>query len=570
MAPAVLLVYANPAVTGRPVPPYGMERIATAMRAAGCEVRCVCPFIEADPQASLRAALAREPELVGFSVRNIDDALVVRTELGPGDIDLGFYLDDVRPLVAMALERVGPRRVLLGGAALSSGCLPVLRYLGARLAIRGAAEDLVFALGQQMAGGGEPRLPDDPRVVDLDRLDEQDWLAGLAPHASPPAPRGMGMDFAAAPRQTERLPPFQALVADRDGRVPVQISTGCDRRCLFCVEGRFSGGRVALRPVDDVVAEIDHLQRLGIRRFWLGASELNVPDERHAIRLLRALRGRALDLRVFIQPAPVSDNLLDALEGVDIQAVDLSFELGHLDPALLRAGAGPCNLAQIEALAERYARRGHRQLHGSVLFGAHPEETLESLERAFAVARELDSILPDGLGLSYAAGARVYPETGLADYISAHWEACLPSLYTLPGEAPDPSFVRPVVFSRPLPPRRLLGRVRAGLSTLRGPVGTMNSEAPSTARAVEAERLIDRALFRRAGGNHREAARLLQAAVASDPENIEALFLLADHRHNHLGDRVGARLALVRAAAVLHPGDPRQDEVRVALRVLDR
>ena len=53
MPPRVLLVYANPAITATPVPPYGMEKVAQAFRLAGCEAIMLAPFIETDPLATL-------------------------------------------------------------------------------------------------------------------------------------------------------------------------------------------------------------------------------------------------------------------------------------------------------------------------------------------------------------------------------------------------------------------------------------------------------------------------------------------------------------------------------------
>ncbi len=115
MRPRVLLVYANPAATATPVVPYGMERIAQVMGLAGCEVELLAPWIEADPLGHFQSALDAGWDLVGFSVRNIDDALVVRSTEGEADIDTRFYLDAVRPLVRSALSAMPPGRVLLGG-----------------------------------------------------------------------------------------------------------------------------------------------------------------------------------------------------------------------------------------------------------------------------------------------------------------------------------------------------------------------------------------------------------------------------------------------------------------------
>jgi len=557
--PHVLLIYANPAVTATPVTPYGMERIAQVMGLAGCEVQMLAPFIEAAPLAALRDAISAFepdlPDLIGFSVRNIDDALVVRGESptpGAGDIDTTFYLDAVRPLVDAAIAAVGPERVVLGGAALGAGGAAVLRFLGASLGLSGPSEDLAFGMARQLATGQAIALPDDPRVLRADTA------------ADSPQPARWPTRWRAPPGLPTRMGPYLGLALARGGRVPVRVSAGCDRRCAFCVEARFLGHNVVPRPVDAIVAEIDALTALGIRRFWLAASELNAPDDRHAIALLKRLAGRGLDLRGFMQVAPVSDALLDAMEAAGLDPEGLSFEFGHLDDAVLRAGGGPANRRQIDALVETWLRRGYRQLGGSVLFGAHPAETEATLERALDDARTLDDALPDGLGLAYACGARVYANTPLADWIRANPAAAAPHLYTR-GDAVDPAFVRPVVYCQPGAPRALLTRVNAALQGTKGPMGPMNVEASG----APADALVNRGIWRLQEERIEAAAACFREAIALSPDHAEALSQLARVAANHLGDADEARRALRRLLALLPAEDARREELRRALSTLE-
>lgn len=557
MPPRVLLVYANPAVTATPVPPYGMERVSQAFRLAGCETRMEAPFIEEDPLAALREALAWGPDLVGFSVRNVDDALVVRSELGPGDIDTTFYLDEVRPLIALARDRLGPERVCVGGAALSSGPLPILRYLGADWGISGPAEDLCYWIGRALAKGEGLVLPGDPRVIrHQPPLD--------SPHASPPRPRGFAKPWRAPPGPTPRMGGYLRLTNTRGGRIPVQIAAGCDRRCSFCVEARFTGYAVTSRSAEDVLAEVRALQRVGVKRFWLATSEINVPTARHGVEVLRRLAGLDIELQLFLQVAPVDGELLDALEGAGVDPSALSYEFGHFDDAVLRAGGGPANRAAIDRLVDLYVKRGYPVLGGSVLLGAHWLETEGTLQNALDYALQVDRALPRGLGLSYATGGRVYPETALADWIAAHRDQARPHLYG----ADDPSFVRPVIFSRPFAPRRLMAWVKARLDGARGHMGPMNAEAPATFERLQAEKLVNRGIWRAAEGRAAEARHDLQAALALAPDHLEALAQLALVLANQLDDKDGAGAALARLLIALGEDDARRPEVERALRQL--
>lgn len=534
--PSVLLAYLNPAVTALPVPPYGMERVAHALRVAGCAVRWVAPFVERDPIAAFTAALRPTPDLVALSVRNLDDALVVRGEHGPGDIDTRGYVDDCRPLVEAAVQAVGEDRVLLGGTAIGAGGEAAVRALGARWALYGPAEDVAWRIGRALVHG-EP-WPDDPRLLDA-----------TTPR---PRPRGFGAGYRSAPGVPARMGPYLGATLARGGRVAVQISAGCDRRCGFCVEARFLGKIVVPRPIDDVVAEVASLVRIGVRKLWLAGSELNVPDDRHAIALLRRLAPYKLDLQTFLQPAPVSDDLLDAMIDAGIDPESLSYELGHLDDRILRRGGGPTNRAAIDRLVDTYLRRGLRMLGGSVLLGAHPDETDDTVQGAIDGALAIDRALPGGLGLAYATGGRVYPETALADWVRANRDAARPHLYG----ADDPDFVQPVIFSKPASPRALLARVRAGLAGARGRMFPMNAEASGDEAALTAEAAIFRALWRTQEDRLDEAlAELAQAGDHPDALRHEALL-----RANELGDRAGAVAAIDRLLTLLPEGDPRRAE----------
>lgn len=544
----VLLVYANPAITAAPVPPYGMERIAQVFGLAGCEVRMLAPFIEPDPVAIVREQLdAWQPDLVGFSVRNIDDTLIVRGVDGEGELDTHFYLDAVKALVDVAVEALGAERVMAGGAAVGAGPEPVLRHLGLAWGITGPAEDLCWSIGRRLASGEGLVLPKDARVVRV---------------ASPaPRPRGFADAWRPPPGPTPRLAPYLRLTVARNSRVPVQIAHGCDRRCAFCVEARTTGYRVVQRNPDDIVAEVRALRRAGVRRFWLTTSELNVPDERHALEVLRRLKHQPADYRLYLQPAPISDALLDALEDLGVDPGGLNFEFGHLSDTILRAGGGPANWRHIEALADTFLRRGYRQLGGSMLFGAHWLETDATVAEAITRIRQLDASFEDGLGLAYACGGRLYPETTLAKWVADHREESAPHLY---GDD-DPSFVRPVVFCRPGSPRGLLRHVVDALGQTRGPIAPMNTETPASPDQLEAERLVNRGIWRLGEDRAPEAAACLEGALERVPDHLEALRQLALVYANHLGDGARAVEALERLGAALPAGDARYSEVEAAL-----
>jgi hypothetical protein len=539
--PRVLIVYANPAVTATPVAPYGAERIAHAFRVAGCEAQVVSPWLQWKPAQALDDALDQfRPDLVGFSVRNVDDALIVRSAQGEGDLDTTFYLPAIRRLVRRVQARNLP--ILLGGAALATMPEGVMRYLRVPHAILGPADDLVWRLGRALVQGTPfpDALPDDPRV------------ATISPSAAlrvPDRTRGDADAWRPVPGPTPRQPEWLALARARGGRVPVAFSAGCDRRCHFCVEASFLGWRVRPRPVDEVVHEITLLRRAGVRRVWLAASELNVPDARHATAVLGALAAAKLDVEVtgFLQPAPVDDALLDAFVAVGVDPSTLSWEFGHLDDGLLRAGAGPANRASLDRLVETYVRRGHAVLGGSILLGAHPLETDATVDSAITTAKVYDAALPGGLGLAYAAGGRVYPAAPLGRWVRDHLAEAGPHLY---GRR-SVGFVAPLVFCRPGSPRALLGRIQAGLAGCKGPMAPLNAEAAASPAALAAEKWINLAVLAAASEDVPAAEHAARSALRRHPDHPEALKQLGLLLANQRGDVGGALVVFRRLAGVV-------------------
>ncbi len=551
--PRVLVLHANP--LGGAVPPYGAERVAQALVGAGCAVRISTPFWAARPLPAFERDLSWEPGLVALSLRNADDALVVRSPRGRGPIDTRSCLPAVRPLVAAARARGVP--VLAGGAGIAALGPAGLSALGVDFGVVGPADDLLLRMGRSLASGTPfpVCLPHDPRVIAASR-------APVPPEGAPPLPPDAGLQ---PPGSTPRLGEGLALVRFRGGRLPVSTAAGCDRRCWFCVEGAFLGGHVRPRPPQEVAAEVARLARAGFPRIWLAASELNVPDAAHATAVLRAVAraGVRVDLRAFLHAGAVDDDLLSALEDVGMDPQDLGFEFGHLDPDLLARGAGPAPRVAVDRLVETWLRRGYRMLGGTVLLGGHPAETWDTVDTALEAAQAFDAALPGGFGLSFSAGARVYPAAPLGRWVTARPGEARPDLY---GGRPG-DLASPVVYCRPGPPRELLDHVLRGLAALRGPVAPLNATAPLRPAARRAEALVDRSVLAARAGHTSTALRALRAAIRLDPDHRDALRHLALLLANVRGDRDGARDALHRLLRLV--SGEAATEVETALAMLE-
>src|ERR1700687_4646731 len=127
----VMLVYSNRARIMEPPPPIGLSYVATAARQAGHDVRFVDLMMSRQPLAELRAAMNEfQPEVVGFSVRNIDNVVAQRTS---------WHLDEVREMIA-TVRAQSAARVVLGGPAASILGATALERLDADFVVVGEGE----------------------------------------------------------------------------------------------------------------------------------------------------------------------------------------------------------------------------------------------------------------------------------------------------------------------------------------------------------------------------------------------------------------------------------------------
>ena len=141
----VLLVSTNRERQPYPVVPNGLACVASALDAAGHRVRFLDLCFEKDPNASAREAAARfRPEIIGVSVRNIDnsDAIALR-----------HYTPEARG-VLQALRNAAPgARVIAGGAAFGVAPEALFRDLGVDYAVAGDGERASVALVNALSSG---------------------------------------------------------------------------------------------------------------------------------------------------------------------------------------------------------------------------------------------------------------------------------------------------------------------------------------------------------------------------------------------------------------------------------
>lgn len=386
----ILLVSANRERIPDPIFPLGLAYVAAAASAAGHEVAVADLCFGRRPFRDLaRQVAAFAPEVVGVSIRNVDNAAY------PLTVD---YLEHHRRVVA-TLRAATAAPVVLGGSAFSILPHAYLQALGGDWGIVGEGEATFVALLAALEAGHDPAAI--PGVV------APGVGHSLQPASDLPRPRAWWQ----GPRPARGRFDYRRYVR-RGGMGNLQTKRGCVFRCEYCTYPLLEGNRFRPRPAVDVVDEIAELLRdFGPHPLFFVDAILNSPPG-HLEGICEEVVRRRLRLRWSCYATPVALGREQArlmaragCEGVELgsDAVD-DGQLGRLgksfDAAAVHAANGHC----LDA--------GLRVCH-TVIFGAPGES--EASVRATCTA--LRAMRPTAVVAM--VGVRLYPGTPITRELAA-------------------------------------------------------------------------------------------------------------------------------------------------------
>ena len=424
--PRVLLVHANPFQRVTPVPAYGLERLRTAIEPSGAEVQLLDPYlVSEDPLGSAREAAERfRPDVIGLGIRIIDDCIVVDRLDAPADepIDVSFLLPEILEL-RRALADAAPQATFLAGGAGFSACpQECLEYLGVEHGVVGAGEDALIAVceGQSLDG-----------------------IPGVIRRGQPEGIGAYHLGFGGPTRRDPLYAPANSF--------PVRTRIGCAMQCVYCTAANLSrqhaGGELET-VLDEITETVQVTRDRGVGRvsIFFADDEFNLPDERHPIAILSGLaeRGLAKHLtwRAYFNPTPFSAEFADLVRETNGH---VSITVDSAADSLLETAQKPFRRRHLDALIALLGEHGVSADLG-LIFGL-PGETEETIAETVEFVRAL----PSSIEVAYSAGARVYPHTPLAGIAVREPEWLVGS--------DDSTFLIPVVYSRPWPPRELARRL---------------------------------------------------------------------------------------------------------------
>ena len=369
----VLLVAVNRLTFPSPVYPIGIDFVVGALRDRH-DVHVLDLCATQDPDALVRCLRELEPEVVGISIRNIDNS--------EADRSCGF-VNELATAVNLVRQN-SHARVLLGGGGFSIFPYELMKRLNADFGIVGEGERLGGLLDALERGQPTDRIPG---VV----VREQ------------------------APKRPEPWPgPYtrvlsRGTVVDhyvRDGGVlNEQTKRGCQYRCIYCTYPSIEGRRLRLFEPRAVAREWVELQQAGAKFLFVADAAFNAHVSHNLMVAQEVSRvGSHIPWGAFFAPLRPPATYYQRLASAGLSHVEFGTE--SLSTRMLQTYRKP--FLREHVLQAHHAARseGLHVAHYFLLGG--PGESRETVTETLDGCEQLNDA-----ALFFFCGVRIYPGTSL-------------------------------------------------------------------------------------------------------------------------------------------------------------
>lgn len=387
----ILLIYTNQSRELVPAPPVGLSYVASATEAAGHTVSLLdLAFAENILQRLAEAIAVFQPEVVGLSIRNIDNVIHQRF-----DSPLQILQSQVAIIREKArLPNGEPVPLVLGGPAISILAEKALPLFGADFAVVGEGE-AVFPVLLDALVNHTPLS----RLAGLCY-----WQEGVARRN----PSSLLANFSASgmTRWVDWDDYQQA-----GGTWPIQTKRGCPMHCVYCAYPLVEGRRFRQRPPAEVVDEIEQVIRdVGPRTFEFVDSTFNLPAS-HSMAICEEIIRRKLKINFTVMglnPLDVPPELFPLMKRAGCNSVMITPEAA-CDTMLDNLGKG-FTMQAVNRCLERVSAAGLKSMWFFMLGG--PGETMATCEESIRFA---ETRLSGQQFVSvFFTGIRILPGTVLA------------------------------------------------------------------------------------------------------------------------------------------------------------
>lgn len=380
----ILLISTNSYTLPMPVLPLGACMVADASERSGHSVRFLDFMFRKDViQALKKEMLESKPDIVGLSIRNIDNN------------DFGnplFFIEELKPILN-TIHSLTDAILVIGGAAVAVMPEELLRFTGASYAVTGDGEVVFPMLLERLSSNKSPA--DVPGVA---------WIESNKFISNP-----ISSDLIHGCR-TPDFAKWLDLGAylSRLSTVPVQTKLGCHFQCVYCTYRKIEGNVYRLSDPESVVDTVNQLSRRGFGDIEFVDNVFNYPYH-HAMEICEGIartRPGARLQSLELNPLFIDDDLITAMEHAGFTGVGITVESAS-DSVLkgLRKGFTVEHVYK----AARVIQRHSLPCAWIFMFGG-PGETEAAVEETLRFAENF--IRREDIAF-FGAGIRIYPGTEL-------------------------------------------------------------------------------------------------------------------------------------------------------------
>jgi radical SAM superfamily enzyme YgiQ (UPF0313 family) len=379
----VLFLNANETMKPYRVAPLGLAFVASAVRAAGHEVRFLDYPESSAQRASFRKMIAEWPaDYLAVGVRNLDNSDFHAFE---------SYLRGPAMLVAEARAARPQLRIVLGGPAAT---------VDPELVRRLVKPDYI------LLGEGEESLP--LIIARLEAGEKLPVIIGADEEGKTPF-RVLDAGHLAAPRLYEWVENLRPYLRG-DAGYPLQTKRGCPLKCSYCTYGRIEGTRYRFLDPQAIADEVEGAMNRGVRDFEFVDSTFNLPP-RHALEILDAISKRGLVANYVgtgLNPSKLPDELLARMRAVGFRSVILTAE--SASDTMLASYQKNYKRTRLYEAADLLDKHGITGLWVFLIGG--PDETAQTVEETLSFIEER---VHSPHAVYITSGIRVYPGSPIGD-----------------------------------------------------------------------------------------------------------------------------------------------------------
>lgn len=385
MASKILLISINRCDEPYPVFPLGLAYIASALNRAGHQTRLMDWQLD---RPEIAATLAEfQPDIVGISLRNIDDVLIRKRQT--------FF--DVLSGLCAEIKRLSSCPIVLGGSGFSIFSEELLASSNADFGIQGEGEDSFVSLVSALEQKTDPSNTSGLVFRNAGRI------------IMNPRHVSVRLDRLAMPERPDRLIEYYLR---KSAMLNIQTQRGCAFHCCYCTYPVIEGRKVQRRTPEAVAEEFESIQNLGARYLFIVDAVFNSSNE-HVAGVCEAILKRNLKIKwgCFLHPKNLTPELMRLMARAGLSHIE--FGSDSFCDSVLESYGKNFTFEDIYGSSE-LARRENVDYCHFLIFGG-PGETRDTMKLGFHNSRRLQRAV-----ILAVVGMRLYPGTSLYD--RAHQE----------------------------------------------------------------------------------------------------------------------------------------------------